>query len=166
MTEQRTMRRKDRQLPEEETLAILEQGTHGVLSLVGDDGWPYAIPMNYVMMNGKLYLHCAKAGYKLDCIARDNRVCFTVVTRSEVIPAHITTLYESVVVFGTAAVVPPSEEHKVALYCIVEKLAAVDPEIKVQYIDKKEKNTAIIAITPLQVTGKANRSYRPVSERL
>lgn len=164
MTE-RPMRRKDRQLPQQEALALLERGTHGVLSLVGDDGWPYAIPMNYIMMEGKLYLHCAKAGYKLDCIARDPRICFTVVTRADVIAAHITTLYESVVVMGTAAVVPPSEEHRAALDHLVETLASVTPEIKTQYLDKKEKNTAIVAITPLQITAKASRSYLPVTER-
>ncbi len=165
MTE-RPMRRKDRQLSQEEALALLEKGTHGVLSLVGDDGWPYAIPINYIWMEGKLYLHGAKAGYKLDCIARDPRVCFTVVTRADVIEAHITTLYESVVVMGTAEVVPPSTEHRAALHGIVEQLCAVTPEIKAQYIDKKEKNTAIVAITPLQITAKASRSYLPVTERL
>ena len=103
MTE-RPMRRKDRRLSAADGRAILAKGTHGVLSVVGDGGWPYAVPMNYTVMGTQIYLHCARAGYKLDAIARDDRVCFTVVTQAQVIPAHITTLYESVVVLGRAQV--------------------------------------------------------------
>ena len=103
MTE-RPMRRKDRQFSAADARAILAKGTHGVLSVVGDGGWPYAVPMNYTVMGTQIYLHCARAGYKLDAIARDDRVCFTVVTQAQVIPAHITTLYESVVVLGRAQV--------------------------------------------------------------
>ena len=42
---------------------------------------PYAVPMHYTVMDGQIYLHCAKTGYKLDAIARDDRVCFTVTLR-------------------------------------------------------------------------------------
>lgn len=83
MTE-RPMRRKDRQLSAADARAILAKGTHGVLSVVGDGGWPYAVPMNYTVMGTQIYLHCARAGYKLDAIARDDRVCFTVVTQAQV----------------------------------------------------------------------------------
>ena len=102
MTE-RPMRRKDRQLSAADARAILAKGTHGVLSVVGDGGWPYAVPMNYTVMGTQIYLHCARAGYKLDAIARDDRVCFTVVTQAQVIPAHITTLYESCLLYTSDA---------------------------------------------------------------
>ena len=69
----RPMHRQDRQLPQEEAWALLTQGTYGVLSVVGDEGWPYAVPMHYTVMDGQIYLHCAKTGYKLDAIARDGR---------------------------------------------------------------------------------------------
>ena len=114
MTE-RPMRRKDRQFSAADARAILAKGTHGVLSVVGDGGWPYAVPMNYTVMGTQIYLHCARAGYKLDAIARDDRVCFTVVTQAQVIPAHITTLLRT---------------------------------------------------QPLQITGKASRSYVPVTQRM
>ena len=138
------MRRKDRQLSAADARAILPKGTHGVLSVVGDGGWPYAVPMNYTVMGTQIYLHCARAGYKLDAIARDDRVCFTVVTQAQVIPAHITTLYESVVVLGRAQVVTAEEER----------------------LAKKAKNTTLLRIQPLQITGKASRSYVPVTQRM
>jgi len=155
MTE-RPMRRKDRQFSAADARAILAKGTHGVLSVVGDGGWPYAVPMNYTVMGTQIYLHCARAGYKLDAIARDDRVCFTVVTQAQVIPAHITTLYESVVVLGRAQVVTAEEE----------RLGDVTPEIKAQYLAKKAKNTTLLRIQPLQITGKASRSYVPVTQRM
>ncbi|MFQ8985078.1 MAG: pyridoxamine 5'-phosphate oxidase family protein [Evtepia sp.] len=48
----RPMHRQDRQLPQEEAWALLTQGTYGVLSVVGDEGWPYAVPMHYTVMEG------------------------------------------------------------------------------------------------------------------
>ena len=163
---ERTMRRKDRQLTEQEAWAVLRQEKHGVLSVVGDEGWPYAVPMNYIVWDGNLYLHCAKAGYKLDAVRRDGRVCFTVVSRGEVIPAHITTLYESVIVKGTADEVTEEEQCRIILTRLVEGLGDVTEEIKTQYVEKKVKNTALLRIRPVQVTGKANRSYIPVTQRL
>ena len=156
MTE-RPMRRKDRQLSAADARAILAKGTHGVLSVVGDGGWPYAVPMNYTVMGTQIYLHCARAGYKLDAIARDDRVCFTVVTQAQVIPAHITTLYESVVVLGRAQVVTAEEERLAALGSLIDTLGDVTPEIKAQYLAKKAKNTTLLRIQPLQITGKAIR---------
>ena len=44
----REMRRKNQLLPQEETEAMLQQGTSGVLSLLGDDGYPYCVPLSYV----------------------------------------------------------------------------------------------------------------------
>lgn len=160
MTE-RPMRRKDRQLSAADARAILAKGTHGVLSVVGDGGWPYAVPMNYTVMGTQIYLHCARAGYKLDAIARDDRVCFTVVTQAQVIPAHITTLYESVVVLGRAQVVTAEEERLAALGSLIDTLGDVTPEIKAQYLAKKAKNTTLLRIQPLQITGKASRVLRP-----
>ena len=153
MTE-RPMRRKDRQFSAADARAILAKGTHGVLSVVGDGGWPYAVPMNYTVMGTQIYLHCARAGYKLDAIARDDRVCFTVVTQAQVIPAHITTLYESVVVLGRAQVVTAEEERLAALGSLIDTLGDVTPEIKAQYLAKKAKNTTLLRIQPLQITGK------------
>lgn len=162
----RPMRRKDRQLDEAEALTLLGKGTYGILAVAGDEGWPYAVPMNYVLSNGLLYLHCARAGYKLDAIRRDERVCFTVVLRDELVPAHITTLYESVIVQGTARIVEDEGEALAALHALVDTLGQVSEEIKTKYIGKKAKNTTLIAIRPLAVTGKASRVLRPVEARM
>ena len=44
----REMRRKMQALTAEETAEILKRNTSGVLSLNGDDGYPYGVPLSYV----------------------------------------------------------------------------------------------------------------------
>ena len=62
----RELRRKNQQLSETEARSILKNGTHGVLSVQGDDGYPYGVPMNYVYGDDAIYFHCAKEGHKLE----------------------------------------------------------------------------------------------------
>ena len=64
----REMRRNRQQLTDAESVAILERNTHGVLAVCGDDGYPYAVPLNHFMMDGRVYFHCAVEGHKLDAI--------------------------------------------------------------------------------------------------
>ena len=79
------VRRKDRTLSHEESLELLARCEYGMLATADKDGWPYAVPLSYVLMDNALYFHCAFTGHKLDNIAWDNRVCFTAVgaTQSE-----------------------------------------------------------------------------------
>ena len=66
----REMRRKRQQLAEEESIAILEKATAGTLALLGDNDYPYAVPISYVYHDGKLYFHSALAGHKVDAIRK------------------------------------------------------------------------------------------------
>ena len=45
------MHKASRQLPEDETLELLKRGDHGILSVQGDDGYPYATPVNYIVVH-------------------------------------------------------------------------------------------------------------------
>ena len=75
----REMRRIRQQLPENEVLEILERNAEGVLSLHGDNGYPYGIPVNYTWDASRILFHCAKTGHKVDAIEADPKVCFTVI---------------------------------------------------------------------------------------
>lgn len=163
---ERTMRRNDRQLPIEECLTLLKKADHGVLSVVGDEGWPYAVPVNYVELDGKLYIHGAAAGYKLEAISRDDRVCFTVIARIEVLPTQITATYESVIVKGRAHLVEEQEERQLVLDRFVDALCQVTPEVHARYVEKFGPKTALIRITPEVITGKAARNPTPIEDRL
>ena len=103
----REMRRKRQQLSAEESIAILERMTNGVLALHGDEGYPYAVPVSYVYADGKIYFHSAMKGHKVDAIMRNERVSFCVVERDDVCPGEFTTYFRSVVLFGKARILRP-----------------------------------------------------------
>lgn len=66
----REMRRKKQALSLEESIAVLNHGTSGVLAVSGDNDYPYAVPLSYAYHDGKIFFHCAKTGHKLDAVAR------------------------------------------------------------------------------------------------
>lgn len=108
----RDMRRKNQLLPPEEAESILRQGTSGVLSLLGDGGYPYGVPLSYVYHNGRLYFHCAKAGHKLDAIRRERKCSFCVIAQDLVAPEKYTTLFRSVIAFGQVRVLEDAGETR------------------------------------------------------
>lgn len=44
----REMRRSKQMLSMEEAAAVMERCTNGVLACLGDEDYPYAVPLNYV----------------------------------------------------------------------------------------------------------------------
>jgi hypothetical protein len=121
----REMRRNRQLLPEEESIAILENGTSGVLALSGDSGYPYAVPMSYVYNDRKLYFHSALNGHKIDAIRRNELASFCVIAQDVVVPAEFTTRFRSVIAFGRIRIIDePVEKRRTA-----ELLAAkYDPD--------------------------------------
>lgn len=102
----REMRRFKQALTQAECAAILREERRGTLAMIGDGGWPYAVPLNYWYDEeaNKLYFHCAKAGHKLDAIRACNQVCFTVHDAGQ--SAGDWSYYvKSVIVFGRARLV-------------------------------------------------------------
>ena len=115
----REMRRNRQQLSEEESLAVLERGTSGVLAVLGDEGYPYAVPLSYVYRNGKIYFHCAKSGHKLEALKHCGKVSFCVVDQDQVKPEEYTTYFRSVIAFGRIRILEDDIEKRSA----IEKLA-------------------------------------------
>ena len=66
----RKMRRKNQELPKEDCIDILVNEPRGVLALLGDDDYPYALPMSHVYADGKIYFHGALEGHKRDAIEK------------------------------------------------------------------------------------------------
>lgn len=118
----RPMRRFKQQLDQEESRAVLERGTSGVLALAGDGGYPYAVPISYALDGDRLIFHCAKSGHKLDAIARCPKSSFCVIDQDQVAPEKFTTYFRSVIAFGVIRVLEGeaalSAAHKLAArYC-------------------------------------------------
>lgn len=103
----RELTRKNQALTMEECVQILNTQTRGVLAVNGDDGYPYAMPMNhwYNEADGKIYFHCGKVGHRLDALKRDARVSFCVYDRGERESGQWALKVKSVVVFGKIAIV-------------------------------------------------------------
>ena len=98
----RPMRRIKQQLSDEEALEILVKAKRGVLSVIGDDGWPYGVWLNphYRREDGRIYFHGAKEGHKIDALRRDARVSFTVIDDGVQDEGGWAYTFRSVVVFG------------------------------------------------------------------
>lgn len=105
----REMRRKRQQLSQEESVAILQKSTSGTLALLGDDGYPYAVPMSYVYNEGKLYFHSALTGHKIDAIRKCDKASFCVIEQDDVQPEKYTTFFRSVIAFGRIHII--EDEH-------------------------------------------------------
>lgn len=147
------MRRSALQADEQTAKKILSDGCFGVLSTVGEDGFPYGVPINYAYDGDKIYFHCAKnSGHKQENLSFCNKVCLTVVTESIILPEKFDTKYKSVVVFGTAEKTEERKEY--ALRLISEKYA---PEFAHKYENEAKtacKDADIYEITPLKISGK------------
>lgn len=115
------MRRIKQQLTQEECEKILERGRTGVLAVLGDDGYPYTVPINYYYTDSKIYLHCAKSGHKLDAIRSNPKVSFCVVERDDILQEKFTTLFKSAVAFGKAEILADKEEMRSSVTALAEK---------------------------------------------
>ena len=158
MTAFREVRRSDRALSENQAREILARAEHGVLATLGTDGWPYAVPVNHVLSGDTLYIHCAVEGHKLENIAHEERVSFCAVASASVLPAKLSTLYESAVAFGRAALVTdPAEKRRALELLAIRFCGALSPEAE-SAIATSASRTAVVRIRLERIAGKAHRS--------
>ena len=117
----RPMRRIRQELPKEECEKILNNATAGVLSVLGDGGYPYGVPMSFVYAEGKLYFHSAVEGHKLDAIAKNDKCSFTIIDQDEIHPDEYTSYFRSVIAFGRIQRLESMEELIHGLHLLGEK---------------------------------------------
>ncbi len=110
MTAFREMRRKRQQISEEESIGILEKATSGTLALLGDNDYPYAVPISYVYHDGHLYFHSALSGHKVDAIRKCSKASFCVIEQDDVQPKKYTTFFKSVIAFGQIHIIEDEQE--------------------------------------------------------
>ena len=151
----REMRRKKQVLSEEVCCAVLERGTNGVLAAAGDDGYPYAVPLSYVFMDGKIYFHTAKSGHKVDAIAATDKVSFCVVDMDKIVASEFTTYFRSVIVFGRARILEDKGEITEALVKLAKKYSPDEGEESVaKEISSTFNNVAVVEISIEHMSGK------------
>lgn len=116
----REMRRKRQALPEEACRRILEEGEYGVLALLGEGGYPYAVSLNYVLCGDRLYFHSAREGHKIDAVKGCGKASFCVVSRADVVPERYTSYFESAIAFGRVRILG-EEEKRAAIEALSDK---------------------------------------------
>lgn len=151
----REMRRSKQVMSFEDSAAVLERNTAGVLAVSGDDGYPYAVPLSYVYTDGKIYFHCAKQGHKLDAIARCEKVSFCVIDQDQVVPEEFTTYFRSVIAFGKARVLEEPAEKRAALEALGKRYSPDEtPEALAKEVEGGFKQVTMVEITIDHLSGK------------
>ena len=158
------MRRKKQMLPADEAQALLREGVFGVMGTAGTDGVPYAVPISYAYdptpdveggaPAGRIYLHCAIAGHKLNAIEENPRVSFTVVGSNEVAPEQLTNIYRSVIAFGRARRACDVDEKCTGLVALGAKYCPGLDEFVTEEIVKSMDRTEVVVIDLEAITGK------------
>ncbi|MBQ6392587.1 MAG: pyridoxamine 5'-phosphate oxidase family protein [Eubacterium sp.] len=151
----REMMRKKQQLTEEECIEILKTELRGVLSVLGDDDYPYGMPINhyYCEEDGKLYFHGGKKGHKIDAMKRHEKASFCVYDEGFRKEGEWALNIKSVIVFGRIEFV----EDREMVYRISEELSRkfTDDEEYIKYeIRHSGPGTLMFALVPEHITGK------------
>ena len=151
----REMLRIKQQLTREACIDILKQEPRGVLSVLGDDGYPYGMPLNhyYCEADGKLYFHGGKNGHKIDAIRRHDKASFCVYDQGVRQEGEWFLRIRSVVVFGRIEFVEDREKA-----CEIARLLSYKFTKDEAYIDSEIRHagprTLFFALTPEHITGK------------
>ena len=107
----RAMRRIKQQTSTEECVELLKSAKRGVLAVLGDDDYPYTVPLDFVYADGHIYFHCAKSGHKLDAIRKHDKVSFCVLSEGIKEENDWWFHFTSVVVFGRISIVDDEKLH-------------------------------------------------------
>lgn len=151
----REMRRKKQVLSQKEVEGILHKGTSGVLALLGDNDYPYAVPISYVYDNGKVYFHSAKSGHKIDAIQKAAKASFCVIDEDLVVPEEYTTYFRSVIAFGRIQIIENDSEKRAAIEKLAIKYAPEDTAAsRDDAISREWKPLCMLEMTIEHITGK------------
>lgn len=151
----RPLRRINQQLSNEECFSVLRNEVRGVLSVLGDNDYPYGLPINYWYSQdeNKIYFHGAKEGHKIDSILKHDKVSFCVYDKGVQTEGKLGLDYKSVIVFGRIKIV----EDKEKTLEICRKLSA-QFDFGQEYIEEEIKKFAkfvmCLELTPEHITGK------------
>ena len=151
----RPMRRFKQQIPNEKCIEILKSEKRGILSLIGDDGYPYGIPLShyYDEKDGKLYFHGAKEGHKIDAIKNCNKASFCVMDQGFKKEGEWALNINSVIAFGKIELITDIEQAKEICTHLVQKFT--DDQ---EYLEKELANALsrvqCFVLTMEHMTGK------------
>ena len=150
----REVARKKQVLSRTKINEILTAEKRGVLSVIGDNGYPYGLPINfyYEKQTGNIYFHSGKSGHKVDALKLDNRVSFCVYDSGYKNDGEWALNISSVIVFGKIYTV--ENEKALEIYRKLSLKFTADTEYIESEIEKFAKNTLCLELRPEHITGK------------
>ena len=149
----RKMRRLGQQLSDEECIDILINEPRGVLAVLGDGDYPYAVPMSHVYVDGKIYFHGAKTGHKIDAIRRNPKVSYCVLDRGVKQENEWWYTFKSVIAFGKITTLTDREDKIDKLTHLGNKFFPTPKETEDE-INRLLDKTEVFEITIEHMVGK------------
>ena len=151
----RKMRRFNQQITDAECIEILKNTKRGVLSLLGEDGYPYGIPIDhwYCEEDGRIYFHGAKEGHKFDAIKACDKASYCVYDEGFRKEGEWALNITSVITFGRIRLVEDEDTARKICTELVKKFT--DDE---DYLEKELQNAfprvQCLELIPEHMTGK------------
>lgn len=151
----RELTRKNKKLTMEECIHILKTEKRGVLSVSGDNDYPYGMPMNhwYDEEDGKIYFHCGNVGHRLDALRKNGKVSFCTYDEGYRNPGEWALHVKSVIVFGKIKIVNDSKRIIDITTKLSHKFTKDDAYIKSE-IEQYARVTVLLELTPEHICGK------------
>ena len=150
----REMRRKKQLLDVAECEALLDEATSGVLSLAGDDGYPYGVPISFARLGSTLVFHSAATGHKIDAVRSCPKASFTVIVQDRVVPEEYNTHFKSVIAFGRVRIVENRDEKMELLRALGDHYWPDHEEELVAEITPRFDRMHVLAFEIEHMTGK------------
>lgn len=151
----RKMMRANRQLPHEECIALLKSEPRGVLSVLGDNDYPYGMPIDhwYCEEDGKIYFHSGKKGHRTDAMKRHDKASFCVMDQGYREEGDWALNIRSVIVFGRIEILE-DQEKAIAITRQLSYKYTSDTEFIEREIRQSGANVLVFALNPEHITGK------------
>lgn len=151
----RPIRRTKRVISDEAAKQLLLNEKRGVFAVNGDNGYPFAVPVDYYydMDNGKIYFHGAKEGHKVDALRRDDKVCFTVYGNEHYKADDWAPYVQSVVVFGRCHLVEDLDFTREKVKTLALKYYPTEEEVY-EELNKYISTVQLYEITIEHICGK------------
>ena len=151
----REMVRKQQQLSESECIELLKREKRGVLSVVGDGGYPYGTPMNhfYNEADGCVYFHCGTVGHRLEALRACDKVSFCVYDKGVHETDSWVLTVKSVIVFGRIEIIDDMDKI-VDITAKLSRKFTLDEEYIRKEIDAYAHETLLLRLVPEHVCGK------------
>ena len=151
----RPMRRSRQQVSREECVRVLEEARRGTLAVIGDEGYPYAVPIDFRLdpEEDRIYFHCAREGHKMDAIRACDKVCLTAWDRGYQKEGHWSWYVTSVVAMGRAAEVTDETRRREKLRFMAEKYYPDAEELEAE-LEKDIGRVCLMEIRIEHMTGK------------